>query len=85
MALPVQICFPESNSPPKLSFLSLFYFFFHLVFSYAYADDDESSKDLDSVKNQIKTIDKVIIEKNAGSGVVPYLPLPELGKKKARK
>jgi membrane protease subunit HflK len=24
----------------------------------------------------------VIIEKNAGSGVVPYLPLPELGKKK---
>ena len=26
-------------------------------------------------------IDKVIIEKNAGSGVVPYLPLPELKKK----
>ena len=25
-------------------------------------------------------IDKVIIEKNAGSGVVPYLPLPELKK-----
>ena len=24
---------------------------------------------------------KVIIEKNAGSGVVPYLPLPELKKK----
>ena len=24
----------------------------------------------------------VIIEKNAGSGVVPYLPLPELNKKK---
>ena len=24
----------------------------------------------------------VIIEKNAGSGVVPYLPLPELQKKK---
>ena len=23
----------------------------------------------------------VIIEKNAGSGVVPYLPLPELNKK----
>jgi len=29
-------------------------------------------------------IDKVIIDKNAGSGVVPYLPLPELGKKKAK-
>ena len=28
-------------------------------------------------------IEKVIIEKNAGSGVVPYLPLPELSKKKA--
>ena len=26
-------------------------------------------------------IDKVIIDKNAGSGVVPYLPLPELKKK----
>ena len=26
---------------------------------------------------------KIIIEKNAGSGVVPYLPLPELNKKKA--
>ena len=23
-------------------------------------------------------IDKVIIDKNSGSGVVPYLPLPEL-------
>ena len=28
-------------------------------------------------------VDKVIIEKSVGSGVVPYLPLPELGKKKA--
>ena len=28
-------------------------------------------------------IEKVIIEKNAGSGVVPYLPLPELKKKAA--
>ena len=26
-------------------------------------------------------LEKVIIEKNAGSGVVPYLPLPELKKK----
>ena len=26
-------------------------------------------------------IDKVIIDKNSGSGVVPYLPLPELKKK----
>ena len=25
----------------------------------------------------------VIIEKNAGSGVVPYLPLPELNKNKS--
>ena len=27
---------------------------------------------------KVLDIDKVIIEKNAGSGVVPYLPLPEL-------
>ena len=27
-------------------------------------------------------IEKVIIEKDAGSGVVPYLPLPALDKKK---
>jgi hypothetical protein len=26
LALPVQICFPVSNFPPSLSFLSLFYF-----------------------------------------------------------
>ena len=31
----------------------------------------------------ILTFLSVIIEKNAGSGVVPYLPLPELSKKKA--
>ena len=26
-------------------------------------------------------IDKIIVDKNAGSGIVPYLPLPELQKK----
>ncbi len=41
---------------------------------------DDSVKYCDKI---IKDIDKVIIEKNAGSGVVPYLPLPELQKKKA--
>ena len=41
------------------------FLFFYMVFSYAYADDDESSKDLDSVKNQIKTIDKEIKENKA--------------------
>jgi len=29
------------------------------------------------------SIDKVIIEKNASAGVIPYVTLPELGKKKA--
>ena len=29
-------------------------------------------------------IDKVIIDKSAGSGVVPYLPLPEIRKKKEK-
>jgi membrane protease subunit HflK len=31
----------------------------------------------------LANVDKIIIEKNVGAGVVPYLPLPELGKKKA--
>ena len=32
------------------------------------------------LKMKFADIDKVIIDKNAGSGVVPYLPLPELKK-----
>jgi membrane protease subunit HflK len=38
---------------------------------------------LETMEKVLADIDKVIIEKNAGSGVVPYLPLPALGKKKA--
>ncbi len=38
---------------------------------------------LETMEKVLASIDKVIIEKNAGSGVIPYLPLPELGKKKA--
>ena len=34
-----------------------------------------------TIENVLSVIDKVILEKNAGSGVVPYLPLPELKKK----
>ena len=30
-------------------------------------------------------IDKIIVDKNAGSGIVPYLPLPELQKKNSAK
>ena len=37
---------------------------------------------LETMEKVLADIDKVIIEKSAGSGVVPYLPLPELGKKK---
>ena len=37
---------------------------------------------LETMEKVLADIDKVIIEKNAGAGVVPYLPLPELGKKK---
>ena len=37
----------------------------------------------ETMEKVLADIDKVIIEKNAGSGVVPYLPLPELSKKKA--
>ena len=33
---------------------------------------------LETMEKVLADIDKVIIEKNAGSGVVPYLPLQEL-------
>ena len=36
-----------------------------------------------TMEKLLADIDKVIIDKNSGSGVVPYLPLTELGKKKA--
>ena len=36
----------------------------------------------ETLEKVLADIDKVIIDKNAGSGVVPYLPLPELKKKK---
>jgi len=38
---------------------------------------------LETMEKVLANVDKVIIEKSVGSGVVPYLPLPELGKKKA--
>ena len=38
---------------------------------------------LETMERVLADIDKVIIDKNSGSGVVPYLPLPELTKKKA--
>ena len=38
---------------------------------------------LETMEKVLASIDKVIIEKNASSGVIPYSPLPELGKKKA--
>ncbi len=37
---------------------------------------------LETMEKVLADIDKVIIDKKAGSGVVPYLPLPELKKKK---
>jgi len=36
---------------------------------------------LETMEKVLADIDKVIIDKNAGSGVVPYLPLPALTKK----
>ena len=50
-----------------------------------YAKAKEVTQDrmyLETMEKVLADIDKVIIEKGAGSGVVPYLPLPELGKKK---
>ena len=37
---------------------------------------------LETMEKVLADIDKIIIDKNPG-GVVPYLPLPELNKKKA--
>ena len=37
---------------------------------------------LETMEKVLADIEKVIIEKNAGSGVVPYPPLPELNTKK---
>jgi len=39
---------------------------------------------LETMEKVLADIDKVIIDKNSGSGVVPYLPLPELTKKGAK-
>ena len=36
---------------------------------------------LETMEKVLADIDKVIIDKNTSSGVVPYLPLPELKKK----
>ena len=35
---------------------------------------------LETMEKVLAYIDKVIIDKNSGSGVLPYLPLPELKK-----
>jgi modulator of FtsH protease HflK len=37
---------------------------------------------LETMEKVLAGIDKIIIDKNSGGGVVPYLPLPELGKNK---
>jgi membrane protease subunit HflK len=51
-----------------------------------YAKAKKVTKDrmyLETMEKVLADIEKVIIDKDSGSGVVPYLPLPELGKKKA--
>ena len=37
---------------------------------------------LETLEKTLGKIDKIIVDKNAGSGIVPYLPLPELKKRK---
>jgi len=51
-------------------------------------DSYKNSKDvtreriyLETLEKTLGKIDKIIVDKNAGSGIVPYLPLPELKKK----
>ena len=36
---------------------------------------------LETMETVLADINKIIIDKESGSGVVPYLPLPELKKK----
>ena len=55
-------------------------------------DSYKESKDVTSQRIYLETlektlgkIDKIIVDKNAGSGIVPYLPLPELQKKNQNK
>ena len=36
---------------------------------------------LETLEKTLSKIDKIIVDKNAGSGIVPYLPLPELQRK----
>ena len=40
---------------------------------------------LETLEKTLGKIDKIIVDKNAGSGIVPYLPLPELQKKNSAK
>ena len=40
---------------------------------------------LETMEKVLADIDKVIIDKESGSGVVPYLPLPELKKSGSNK
>jgi len=39
---------------------------------------------LETMEKVLADINKIIIGKNSGSGVVPYLPLSELNQKKAQ-
>ena len=55
---------------------------FQSAISWAALGSFDENMILESKLSVLSDIDKVIIEKNAGSGVVPYLPLPELQKKK---
>ena len=50
----------------------------------SYKDAKEVTKRriyLETLEKTLGKIDKIIVDKNAGSGIVPYLPLPELKKK----
>ena len=38
-----------------------------------------------NMEKVLSVIDKIIIDKNSSGGVVPYLPLPEMGKKAVKK
>ena len=53
----------------------------HQHVSVSFGPHSVEALDLETLEKTLGKIDKVIVDNNAGSGVVPYLPLPELKKK----
>ncbi len=73
--------------PLVFLYLKIVVYFFNFFFVAIYTEYAKAKRVtqermyLETMEKVLADIDKVIIDKNSGSGVVPYLPLPELKKK----